>query len=181
MSTSIATVNDCQHMRPCLPDSIKPLVTSKMVPTYSEQYGYDEVEGPWEAPEVSGGALECCRQHLRELQVYLEPAPAPKLIARVAGLMAHFYVNDSRPELQRAVAHDWSDALGEFPWWAIAAACQKWVRMERRRPTPADIRDLCQRAVKEDARTKRRLEEIVRKNSGGVQRDNIASFRRMPA
>ena len=95
-------------------------------------------------------------------------------------MMANYYVNDSRPELQRAVAFDWADSLGEFPWWAISEACQKWIRMERRRPTPADIRELCHRAVKADALAQKRLREIVRKQGRDQRPDNVMPLRRMP-
>ena len=46
-----------------------------------------------------------------------------------------------------AIAADWHDALGEFPAWAISAACRWWMGAgnidRRRKPMPGDIEARC--------------------------------------
>jgi len=65
------------------------------------------------------------------------------------------------PSLQTAVACDWAEDLGEFPRWAVEAACRAWRRGDHRRPTPHDIRALCQAEVRRQRTTLDRLRQIA--------------------
>lgn len=139
-------------------------MTTRTRAIYTDDFGYDEVEEPWQVPNVTPSQVEECLTVIVEIEAYLNPAEPQKVVARIAALLSHYYVPDSRPELQRAVAHDWIDCIGEFPWWAIQEACRKWMRMERRRPTPSDIRDLCQRQVRAEMQQRDRLRKIISEN-----------------
>jgi hypothetical protein len=128
---------------------------------FTETGDFLDVVDEWRVPSVRPDQFPEIRQSLDALERYLEPAPPDRLVGRVGALLAHYYVADHAPAVQRALAHDWADALAEYPFWAVSVACQKWLRMERRRPTIADIRDLCQRLVRDDMRDRDRLRKIL--------------------
>ena len=86
---------------------------------------------------------------LPEYVEYLRPAQRKHVAGRVTTLLAHFFVPDMPVPLQTAVISDWLEDLAEFPPWAVEDACRMWRRTESRRPTPAVIRKICQKAVKD--------------------------------
>ena len=91
---------------------------------------------------------------LREYDEYLAPADRAQVSARIATLLAHYFVPDMPATLQTAVMTDWLDQLAECPAWAIQTACRHWLRQEKRKPTIADIVELCGYATF-DAETER--------------------------
>lgn len=74
------------------------------------------------------------------------PTPPRWLNARIATLLAHFYVANTDPKLMEAIADDWHHALKGYPAWAIAKACRFWLSMEnprhKNKPTPGEIQEL---------------------------------------
>lgn len=74
----------------------------------------------------------------------LQPAPPGWISARVTALLHHYWMPEMSRGVAEAVAADWQEVLGGYPKAVIRAACEDWLRAETRRPTPADIRKLCQ-------------------------------------
>lgn len=173
--------SDRAHTILLLPDSLKQLLISKSRTIFSD-HGFDMVELPWSAPAVTDQQLSECVAHLESLEKSLSPAKPEQIVARVVALLSHFYVPDVQVGLARAIAHDWAGALREFPWWAVEASCSRWLSLERRRPTPADIRELCHREAGALIRVRDRLRAIVSRNSGAAERPTlpISTFRRWP-
>lgn len=92
------------------------------------------------------------------LEPLLAPAEREKVLARSVALLSHYFAPDMDARLAQAIAEDWADDLDEFPLWAVREACTQWRRNEtRRRPTPGDIRELCQLITRDWARLARKL------------------------
>ncbi len=89
------------------------------------------------------------REALQQYDRYLAPAERQDVSARIATLLAHYYVPDMPASLQTAVMSDWLDELSEFPAWAIQEACRDWLRNERRKPTLSEILLRCNAATHE--------------------------------
>ena len=121
----------------------------------------------WETPTALNAAqLEYCRSALVGYEAYLTPAPRTRLLARIATLLAHFYAPDIPDTLRRGIAQDWAETLEDLPWHGIVWACSQWLKIEKRRPTPAEIRRLTLEECEPDMRIRNRLQRIV---AGGVK------------
>lgn len=140
----------------------------------------------WRLPAVVSPAdLEDCRRSLVAVEEYLAPAQPHQLSGRIVALLRHYFVPavsgdaDKAASLQRAVAHDWHEAIGEFPVWAVMEACRKWINREERRPTPAAIRNECQKLCADQLRTRDRLRKIVRENEAKPAGGNVVVMPRL--
>lgn len=67
--------------------------------------------------------------------------------------MAHWRDRDLDDPTRDAVVGDWLDVIGDYPLWAVHHAAAEWLSTQRYRPVPADIRALCESAVRQDAQT----------------------------
>ena len=146
-------VADDQHRptQPCL----KPALRSLLDRAHESRLSFDgptfhRISADWrqrdrdgELPRISAEGREIVATALAKYEAYLKPAPRGKLSARVTILLSHYFVPDLPVAAQTAVIEDWVAALAEFPWWAIEQACGEWLRTQRRKPTPADIVDIC--------------------------------------
>lgn len=129
----------------------------------SGPYGYEPRELPWNPPAtVDPNDAGLARNMIPAYEAFLKPAPKSWISGRVATLMAHYYTPDMPQALAGAVLRDWADLLAEFPGHAIQEAAQKWLRTEtRKRPTPGDIREMCQRLVGEEIKVLKRLRSLA--------------------
>lgn len=60
-------------------------------------------------------------------------------------LLSHYFQPDNPVEVQQAALKDWVAALAPFPQATIERACERYLRNQpRRRPTPGDIRAICE-------------------------------------
>jgi len=67
--------------------------------------------------------------------------------------MLHYWTAQQLPDTARAaIAQDWVDDLAEFSPEIVAEACTAWRRSQTRRPTPADLRELCGLAQRRSTR-----------------------------
>lgn len=73
--------------------------------------------------------------------------PAEQLVKRVAVCLAAYYDPDTDPEIRAGVRKMYAKALGDMPGFAVLKAFAEWERSGGRRPTPADLRTLAERAV----------------------------------
>lgn len=144
-------------------------MTTATRPRFSE-HGYEgEIEiGIWVPPAAI--SRESCQQAIvtaDDYRRYLRPATPEAIAARVAVLLAHFWVSDMTPGMQRAVADDWINVLGEFPITAIIAACENWLKSATRRPVPADIFARCAADVAAERHILQRLDAILERPTLG--------------
>lgn len=73
----------------------------------------------------------------------LAPAPTDHVLARVLALLSHYPAKGMTPDVERMVALDWAEDLGEYPAWAIDATARAWRRSKKWRPSIAEMRALC--------------------------------------
>ncbi|HEX6972701.1 MAG TPA: hypothetical protein VF234_10830 [Limnochordia bacterium] len=149
-----------------MPVSLRPLLAQRPGRSiFSEDGQFLDCEpGAWFPVELAENALAEARQALYEHDRWLAPAKPERIAARVATLLAHYWVGQMPASLQTAVASDWIEDLREFPAHVIDEAARKWRRMETRRPTPAAVRDLCQRIVATHRRHRDQLRQLVEFN-----------------
>ncbi len=88
----------------------------------------------------------------------LAPAGESVLIPRITGLLAHYWQQDADPRVKQMVLLDWVEGLSDFPKSVVHEACQTWLRRETKKPTIADIRQICH----DQTRTTRRLRDRLR-------------------
>jgi hypothetical protein len=70
-------------------------------------------------------------------------ASARPLAALIATLLSHFWTAADPPASREAQIADWIEDLHEFPYHDIAQACRDWRRAHTKRPSIAEIRNLC--------------------------------------
>jgi hypothetical protein len=83
---------------------------------------------------------------LREPQTPSTGASARPLAALIATLLSHFWTAADPPASREAQIADWIEDLHEFPYHDISAACRDWRRAHTKRPSIAEIRNLCREA-----------------------------------
>ena len=66
------------------------------------------------------------------------------IAAEVTRLLSHYWMAAEDPRIRQLQLDDWLDDLTEFASATVVEACKAWRRTEQRRPTPADLRRLCQ-------------------------------------
>lgn len=69
------------------------------------------------------------------------------IVARVPALLRLGYQPETDGQTYAALLREHVGALYEFPIWALAEAMDKWVAQHSRRPAPAELRILAQRAI----------------------------------
>lgn len=62
-------------------------------------------------------------------------------------LLSHYYQPDTPAGIDELAMAQWIAALGDLPRQAIEYATMEWIRNERKRPTPADIRGRAQARI----------------------------------
>lgn len=141
---------------PCLPDSLKRLVTMMPAVTVGSAMG-------WRVPRVvDSEARALAVTTLASYESYLAPADREAVLACIAGLMAHYFVPGMTEGLHKSVALDWADDLASFPLWAVREACRDWRRTNDRKPTPHQIVTRCADEVFEHRKTRDRLKAITK-------------------
>lgn len=72
------------------------------------------------------------------------------IAGRIKTLLAHYFQTENPSELEEAAIDDWIETLLPFSQHAIQTACSEYLKTEpRRRPTPASILSLAQKAVEQ--------------------------------
>ncbi|MBF5093674.1 hypothetical protein F1643_03310 [Azospirillum sp. INR13] len=108
--------------------------------------GFDGMIELWSPPDgVTAAEAALARQSLEELYAtVLAPADSDHLLGRVLTLLSHFPAKGLSPEVERMMALDWAEDLGEYPAWVIDAAARSWRRSRKWRPSIAEMRILCE-------------------------------------
>ena len=131
-----------------LPPPLQELLTRGRTdrrPRFGED-GFDGMIEQWSPPAgVTAAQAALARQALEELSAtVLAPADSDHLLGRVLTLLSHFPAKGLSPEVERMMALDWADDLGEYPAWVIDAAARNWRRSRKWRPSIAEMRALCE-------------------------------------
>jgi hypothetical protein len=77
------------------------------------------------------------------------------IMVEIVKLLTHFYLPGIDQQIERAVAHDWAVDLSDYDYPTVKDACAEWRRTQTRRPTVAQVIELCQkfkRQAESDAR-----------------------------
>ncbi|PWC49812.1 hypothetical protein TSA6c_27540 [Azospirillum sp. TSA6c] len=114
-------------------------------PRFGED-GFDGMIEQWFPPAgVTAAQASLARQTLEDLSgTVLAPADSDHLLGRVLTLLSHFPAKGLSPEVERMMALDWAEDLGEYPAWVIDAAARHWRRSRKWRPSIAEMRALCE-------------------------------------
>ncbi len=114
-------------------------------PRFGED-GFDGMIELWSPPDgVTAAEAALARHSLEELYAtVLAPADSDHLLGRVLTLLSHFPAKGLSPEVERMMALDWAEDLGEYPAWVIDAAARNWRRSRKWRPSIAEMRALCE-------------------------------------
>jgi len=137
-----------------LPPTLMPLVAT--------DYTLDGDEKPWSSPRsVTVEQHRAAHNTLERLDAEIVPCTTEWLSGRIATLLAHFYVADTDPMFNRAVAGDWLKAMSGLPQYAVAEACERWLKEKTTKPKPADIRQLSISIVGKPWIWQQRLREVV--------------------
>jgi hypothetical protein len=127
-------------------------------------HGYegDREVGPWQAPAAISAqdrvhALESLTAH----QLWLQPAQPQAVSARIATMLAHFYVGAADPAVHAAIAGDWITLLAGFPQHVVDAVCLEWLAEHDRRPMIATIVRACRERVAVPRKLAQRLEVLA--------------------
>lgn len=69
---------------------------------------------------------------------------------RLPGVLAVGFQPKMSPEDHRALMREFIGTLVDFPIWALAEACDSWVRQMSRSPSPADLANRAEKAHKRE-------------------------------
>ncbi len=139
------------------------LTPSRTIPR-SGDHGFEGLTEIWEPRPVSPADIPELRRQLDRLLEALESADGGACLARIFGLLAHYRQTELPPEVERCVANDFLEDLGEYPLCVIEAACRSWRRDPVRfkyRPLPGDLRKLCSEMTERATTTANRIRKLL--------------------
>lgn len=73
------------------------------------------------------------------VQAVTEKPDLKSITARVTVLLSNYFEKSVSQDTADALLENWVDHLADFPYWVVDYACRRWEKMDRRKPTPADI------------------------------------------
>ena len=172
-----------------LPPPLQDLLVAGPVerrPRFSDD-GFDGVTETWLPPAgVTVQHAAMAQRALDDLAMMaLAPAPTDHVLARVLALLSHYPAKNMTPDVERLVALDWAEDLGEYPAWAIDAAARAWRRSKKWRPSIAEMRALCDDLCAGERRLAERLQAVVqagqqnRVQGGAAKALTAGAIRRM--
>lgn len=148
-----------------LPEPLRAVLAGGRVERRSRftEDGFTGLREDWTPPAtVTPRHAAMARRALADLDgEVLAPAPANHLLGRVLALLSHYPAKATTPDVERLLAMDWADDLGEFPAWAIDAAARIWRRSRKWRPSIAEIRGLCEDACAAERQLADRLRAVA--------------------
>ncbi|WP_431857268.1 hypothetical protein [Azospirillum sp.] len=181
MSTNIATFPGCRPpvtfdpslpgpdrhaaLVAALPAPLQEVLAAGRVerrPRFSDD-GFEGLAETWSPPAtVTSQHAALAQRALDDLTgTALAPASTDHLLARVLALLSHFPAKGMTPDVERLVALDWADDLGEYPAWAIDAAARQWRRTRKWRPSIAEMRAMCDDICRQERALAERLQAVV--------------------
>ncbi|MBK1839123.1 hypothetical protein JHL17_17060 [Azospirillum sp. YIM B02556] len=131
-------------------------------PRFGED-GFDGMIELWSPPDgVTAAQAALARQALEQLSAtVLAPADSDHLLGRVLTLLSHFPAKGLSPEVERMMALDWAEDLGEYPAWVLDAAARSWRRSRKWRPSIAEMRALCEELCAPELALAARLQALA--------------------
>ena len=119
------------------------------------------VADDWLPVYVSGPELDEVQSALSLVMDSLVPADKGYILTRVLTLLSHYRQDQTPPQVERMIAEDWADDLGEFPSWVIDEAARWWRRNKVFKPSICEIRRLCAGYIEPEAKIRDRLVAII--------------------
>lgn len=160
-----------------LPESLQAMVTGGITQRacFDEAGGFNELRETWFPPTIvePADANAAARALATIDHEILAPVDPGWLLARLLALFAHCppRSNPLDPAVERMVASDWAEDLGEYPQWAVDQAVRIWRRTKKWRPTIMEMRALCDEAVATERTMAERLRQIAAVKPGGAVRE----------
>ncbi|SMH62197.1 hypothetical protein [Azospirillum agricola] len=188
---AMAPAQRSRMLTEALPEPLRALLAGGRVERRSRftDDGFTGIAEEWTPPDtVTPRHAAMARRALAEIDGdILAPAPANHLLGRVLALLSHYPAKATTPDVERLLAMDWADDLGEFPAWAIDHAARVWRRSRKWRPSIAEIRDLCEEACAAERALADRLRAVAQAGEAAssdrpapVHRLVTGAVRRMP-
>lgn len=136
---------------PVLPPILGPLVFSATAAVYDSQGEFHgtKLRRDWVAETLPTDVREVAADYLDAVTEHIRPGDQEQVSLRLAALQGHWRDVEDDQAVKQLMAIDWLRAIGIFPYWAVARACEDWIDTQRRRPMIADIRKLCADACEE--------------------------------
>ncbi|WP_455176394.1 hypothetical protein [Azospirillum largimobile] len=135
--------------------------------------GFVGMRETWSPPAVVDPAdAEAATRALAAIEhEILAPVDPGWLLARLLALFAHCPPRSTPldPTVERMVANDWAEDLGEYPQWAVDQAVCVWRRTKKWRPTIMEMRALCDEAVAAERTLAERLRQVAATRPAGGQ------------
>ncbi|MBP2301762.1 hypothetical protein [Azospirillum picis] len=158
-------------------------------PRFAED-GFDGMAERWSPPAgvTPAEAALAQRAHDELCASVLAPVDGDHLLARILSLLSHFPAKGLSPEVERLVALDWAEDLGEYPAWTVDAAARLWRRSRKWRPSIAEMRALCEELCAPERALAARLRALAAAGrderdgaapAGGVRAPGAGTLRRM--
>lgn len=174
-----------------LPEPLRAMLAAGRVERRSRftDDGFAGIAEDWTPPDgVTPRHAAMARRALADINAeVLAPATANHLLGRVLALLSHYPAKATTPDVERLLAMDWADDLGEFPSWAIDHAARVWRRTRKWRPSIAEIRALCEDACAAERALADRLRAVAMAGEAAPSREGApvhrlltGAVRRMP-
>ena len=158
-----------------LPETLQAIVcTGTRRACFDDVGGFVGMRETWSPPAVVDPAdAEAATRALAAIErEILAPVDPCWLLARLLALFAHCPPRSTPldPAVERMVASDWAEDLGEYPQWAVDQAVRVWRRTKKWRPTIVEMRALCDEAVTTERAMVERLRQIAATKPAGTAR-----------
>lgn len=153
------------HLVAILPPALQDLLArgrTERRPRFGED-GFDGMTELWTPPDgVTAAQAVQARQALEEFSAtVLAPVDGDHLLGRVLTLLSHFPAKGLSAEVERMMALDWAEDLGEYPAWTVDAAARIWRRTRKWRPSIAEMRALCEEVCAPERALAERLQALA--------------------
>lgn len=149
-------------------EPVSPRIAALLAPVRSVpragEWGYEGLSEIWEARSVSPADIPDLRRQLDQLEGALQPADSGACLARIFGLLAHYRQTVLPPEVERCVANDYLEDLGEYPLCVLESACRAWRRDPikfKYRPLPGDLRKICAELTERTTTVAMRIRKLL--------------------
>lgn len=166
-----------------LPEALQSVLTGEI----TQRACFDDADGfvgmweKWSPPTIvepanADAATTALAVIEREILVPVDPG---WLLGRLLALFAHCPPRSVPldPAVERMVAGDWAEDLGEYPQWAVDQAVRIWRRTKKWRPTIMEMRALCDEAIATERTLAERLRQIAAAKSAGTGREGGRDLR----
>ncbi|WP_137107804.1 hypothetical protein [Azospirillum argentinense] len=164
-----------------LPETLQAIVGRGMRHAcFDDVGGFVGMRETWSPPAaVDPAVAEAATRALAAIEhEILAPVDPAWLLARLLALFAHCPPRSTPldPAVERMVASDWAEDLGEYPQWAVDQAVRVWRRTKKWRPTIMEMRSLCDEAVATERTLAERLRQIAAVKPRGAGREGGGTF-----